>query len=181
MIAEADLIYPTRKKERPWSGRWTGSMYQIWDYLIYLSAQARLKGQVRIHPSYAQIRKFTGWSKRTIGRAMQRFEELGYIKRWKQYFIWTGENKDVKTWLPREVFISRKGYSYLNAKIADLLSRYRRAKATAKEPLSPKAKEWWFKLFRQAPPKIQRYALPPDPDSPPGEIDFAALKAKLSS
>ena len=121
-------------------------MYAVWDELLYLSALARFNSAVSIHPSYAYLSRRTSYKERTIRRTMHRLERLGLIKRWKQY------NKvvnGIKTWFPRDVFISKKGYGSLNAKISDLLGRVRRKQ----DPLTPPQQRWWSKLFRSEPPR----------------------------
>ena len=140
--------------EEAWSGRWTGSMHAIWDELLYLSALSRFKATVSIHPSHAYLSKRTKFSMRSVGRVLKRLEHLGYIKRWKQY------NKiidGVKVWFPRDIFISKKGYGSLQAKIADLLGRARRKK----EALTPPQRSWWTRLFKdKPPPKNRRWVIP---------------------
>ena len=129
-------------------------MHAVWDELLYLSALSRFKATVSIHPSQAYLSKRTKFSIRSVGRVLKRLERLGFIKRWKQY---NQVINGVKVWFPRDIFISKKGYSGLQAKIADLLGRARRKK----EPLTPPQRHWWTKLFKtKLPPNNRRPAIP---------------------
>ena len=143
-----------------WSGRWTGSMHALWDELLYLSALSRFKAAPSIHPSYAYLARRTKFSIRSACRNLKRFEQLGYIKRWKQY------NKIIdgkKIWFPRDIFISKKGYGALSAKVADLLGRARRKK----EPLNAPQRRWWARLFKTKLAPNDRRPVIPDVDHGP--------------
>ena len=141
-------------REESWSGRWTGSMHAYG--MSCLSQRAQSVQGYCLNPSksrlFVQTDKVPGI--RSVGRVLKRLEHLGFIKRWKQY---NQVINGVKVLVPRDIFISKNGYSGLQAKIADLLGRARRKK----QLLTPPQRSWWTRLFKdKLAPNNRRPAIP---------------------